>query len=234
MTLPLILFWIIIVSLFAVLAAYYCRRSNRPDAVIALYVTLVIFANITASKIVSFNLGFREFNAPVAVLIFSVTFLLLDIVNEKFGRKETQRMIFIALVCQIAVSLFSFLVVGAKPATFFNGQGAIETLLGNVPRIVVASLLAFYISENVDAYIFQWFRKLTNNKHLWLRNVLSGVPAMLLDSAIFITIAFYGGAFAILPLIVGQTVIKWIVAIIDIPFMYLARAVLGKEIQKTQ
>ena len=57
---------------------------------------------------------------------------------------------------------------------------------------------------------------------------------MLLDSAIFITIAFYGGAFAILPLIVGQTVIKWIVAIIDIPFMYLARAVLGKEIQKTQ
>jgi uncharacterized integral membrane protein (TIGR00697 family) len=228
MTLFLVLFWIVVVSLFAVLAAYYTKKSSRPDAVTALYVTLVIFANFTASKAVAFDLGFTTVFAPAAVLIFAVTFLLLDIVNEKFGRAETQRMIVIALFSQIAVSLFSFIIVRSTPAPFFTNQQAIETIFGSVPRIVVASLIAFYISENVDAYLFQWFKKLTHDKHLWMRNVFSGGPAMFLDSAIFITLAFYG-TLPILTLIIGQTVVKWIVAIIDIPFMYLSRYVMDKK-----
>lgn len=222
MTLALTIFWIIVVSSFTLLAAYYAKRANRPDAIIALYVTLVIFANLTAIKPVSFNLGFTSVFAPAAVLIFAVTFLLTDIVNEKFGRKETQKMILIALFCQIAVSLFSILVVKSKPAPFFTGQVAISTVLTGLPRVVIASLIAFYVSETADAYIFAWFKKLTSGKHLWMRNVLSSLPAMLLDSIIFISLAFYG-QMPLIPLILGQTAIKWLVGIIDVPFMYWAR-----------
>ncbi|MBI5023057.1 MAG: queuosine precursor transporter [Candidatus Magasanikbacteria bacterium] len=228
MTVSLAIFWIIIVSLFGVLGAWYARRYNRPDALIALYVTLVVFSNIAVSKTIAFDFGFIQFFAPATVLIFSVTFLLTDIVNERFGKKETERMILIALFSQIALICFSYLVLKARGAPFFQNQSAFEALLSNAPRIVIASLISFFISENVDAYLFHWFRTLTGGKHLWMRNVFSYIPAMLLDSVLFITLAFYG-VMPIIPLIIGLSAIKWFVGIVDIPFMYLSRAILNVE-----
>jgi uncharacterized integral membrane protein (TIGR00697 family) len=122
MSLTLTIFWIIIVSLTSVIGAYYVRRSNRPDAIIAFYVGLVGFSNIVASKTVEFDLIFKTVFAPAAALIFPVTFLLTDVVNEKFGRKETQRMIFIAFLSQIGLILLSQLVVRATPAPFFTNH----------------------------------------------------------------------------------------------------------------
>ncbi len=228
MTFALTLFWIVLISAFTVVGAYYAKRYGRPDALIGLYVTMVIFSNIVASKAVGFDLGFTTLFAPGAVLVFSVTFLLTDIVNERFGRRETQRMILIALVAQIALVLFSQMILRAQGAPFFQNQQAFEAPLGSVPRIVFASLVAFYISENVDAYIFQWFRKLTKGKHLWMRNVFSSLPAMTLDSVIVVLIAF-SGVLPVLPLIIGLSVTKWLVGIVDISFMYLSRAVMGKH-----
>jgi len=228
MTLPLAIFWIFIVSVFGLLGAWYARRYGRPDALIAFYVTLVIFSNIAVSKTIVFDLGFTELYAPAAVLIFSVTFLLTDIVNERFGKRETQRMILIALFAQIALVLFSYLVLKARGAPFFQNQPAFEALLGNVPRVVAASLIAFFVSENFDAQLFHWFKKLTGGRHLWMRNAFSSLPAMLLDSALFISLAFYG-VMPVVPLIIGLSVTKWLVGIVDIPFMYLSRAVIGKH-----
>ncbi len=90
MTLPLAILWIALISLVALGGAWYARKHERYDALLAIFVTLVIAANLIASKTVAFDLGFTVLYAPAAVLIFSVTFLLTDIVNEKFGRKETQ------------------------------------------------------------------------------------------------------------------------------------------------
>ncbi|MDO8495636.1 MAG: queuosine precursor transporter [bacterium] len=228
MPISLAIFWIIIISAFVLLGAWYARRHNRPDALTALYVTLVVFANIAASKTIAFDFGFTTFFTPAAVLIFSVTFLLTDIVNEKFGKKETQRMILIALFAQIALVLFSYLILKAPSAPFFQNQAAFEAVLGTVPRIVLASLIAFYVSENLDAHLFHWIKKLTGGKHLWMRNAFSSLPSMVVDSIIFVTIAFYG-LMPIMPLIIGLSVVKWLVGIIDIPFMYLSRAILGKQ-----
>jgi queuosine precursor transporter len=228
MSLALTFLWILIVSAFSVLGAWYARQYNRPDALIAFYVTFGAFANIAASKTIAFDLGFTTFFAPAAVLIFSVTFLLTDVVNERFGKAETQRMVGIAVIAQIALVLFSYLVLHAEGAPFFQNQAAFEAVFGAVPRLVLASLIAFYVSENVDVHLFHWLRQWTGGKHLWVRNALSSLPAMFLDSVLFVTIAFYG-VMPILPLIIGLTVIKWLVGIVDIPFMYLSRAVLGKS-----
>lgn len=227
MTLPIALIWAVLISVVAVGGAWYARKHERYDALLAVFVTLVIAANLIASKTVAFDLGFTTLFAPAAVLIFSVTFLLTDIVNEKFGRGEAQRMILLAFIAQVIFAAFMYLAISSKGAPFFLGQEAFETVLGSVPRIALAGWVAFLVSENLDAYLYSWFKKVTNGKHLWMRNVFSSLPAMFVDSVLFVTLAFYG-VMPILPLIIGLTVMKWLVGIVDIPFMYMSRAVLKK------
>lgn len=226
MSLGFVMFWVALVSLCAVGAAYFARRSGRPDALVALYVTLVIASNLVASKILEFDLWFTTLFAPGATLLFSVTFLLTDIVNERFGKAETQRMIWIAFFSQLAFLVFTYFALIATPAPFFMNQAAFETVLGAVPRIAAAGLITFLVSEMLDAYLYQWLRTKTRGRHLWMRNAFSSLPAMAIDSAMFVTLAFYGTT-SILPLIIGLTTVKWLVGIVDIPFMYLARAVMG-------
>ena len=228
MQLIIIIVWIILITAFSLFGAWYARRYNKPDALIGLYVAFILISNIIAYKIAEFDLGFYTFYAPAAVLVFSVTFLFTDIVNEKFGRKETHKMIFIAFFTQIAVAFFVILSIYLKPAPFWNEQEIFAKILGFTPRIMLASWIAFLISENTDAYLFSWFKKVTNGKHLWMRNAFSSIPSMALDSIIFVIIAFYGVS-SVLPLILGNIVLKWLVGVIDIPFMYLNRYIMYKR-----
>jgi len=221
----IILLWILGVSVFSLFGAWYVRKYKKPDALIGLYVAVVLISNIIAYKIVDYNFGFVSFTASAASIVFAITFLLTDIVNEKFGRKETQRMIFIAFISQIAVTFFVWLSLSLPSSQFFTDNDAFVRILGFAPRIMFASWIAFLISENADAYIFAWFKKKTNGKQLWMRNVFSSLPSMALDSIIFVSIAFYG-IVPLVPMITGVLVIKWIVGIIDIPFMYLSRRVM--------
>ena len=228
MSLTLLIFWIIGITSFTLLGSWYARKYNRADLLIGLYVTFVLVAQVLAAKISAFDLGFKTFFGPSGVLVFSLTYLFTDIVNEKFGRKETQKMILIAFVSQIAMVFFFWLGVKFPPAPFWAIQETWGQIFNLVPRITLASWVAFLITENFDAFVFSWFRKLTKGKHLWTRNAFSSIPALLLDSLIFIPIAFFG-VMPILPLIIGQTAVKWLVGLVNIPFMYLNKAILGKN-----
>src|SRR3989338_5850957 len=180
----LILLWIVLITFFSVFGSWYVRKYNRPDALVGLYAAFITISNVIAVKIAEFDLGFAKFYAPAATLVFAVTFLLTDIVNEKFGRKETHKMIFIAFITQVAVALFILLAIYLEPAPFFMDQDIFVKILGFAPRIMLASWIAFLISENADAYIFSWFKKLTKGKHLWMRNAFSSIPSMALDTLI--------------------------------------------------
>ncbi|PIR44003.1 hypothetical protein COV23_02175 [Candidatus Wolfebacteria bacterium CG10_big_fil_rev_8_21_14_0_10_31_9] len=227
MSLYLIVSWILGITSFTLLGSWYAKKYEKADLLIGLYVTFIIVAQILAVKISAFDLGFKTFFGPSGVLVFSVTYLLTDIVNEKFGRSETQRMILIAFVSQVAMLFFFWLGVKFSPAPFWQMQGSWEQIFNFVPRITFASWTAFLITENLDAYIFDWFKKLTNGKYLWSRNVFSSIPSLALDSIIFISLAF-GGVMPILPLIMGQTVLKWLVGLINIPFMYFNKWIFSK------
>jgi len=228
MDIIIIILWIILITSFSIVGSLYARRYNKPDALIGIYVCFVLLSNILAYKIASFNLGFTTFFATSASLIFPVTFLLTDIVNEKFGRKETQKMILIAFISQIASALFIWMSINMTPAPFWQDQEIFKKIIGFTPRIALAGWIAFFISENLDAYIFSFFKRITNGKYLWMRNVFSSIPAMALDTLIFVIIAF-AGVQPLLPLIIGVLAIKWLVGIINIPFMYLNRWVMNKE-----
>src|SRR3989338_7523061 len=168
MNLILLIFWIISVTSFTLLGSWYARKYNRADLLIGLYVTFILVAQVLATKISVFVLGFGTFFGPSGVIVFSLTYLMTDILNEKFGRKETQRMILIAFISQIAMVFFFWLGVKFPPAPFWTIQGTWEQIFNLVPRITIASWIAFLVTENFDAYVFSWFKILTKGKYLWM------------------------------------------------------------------
>jgi hypothetical protein len=210
------------ITSFTLLGAWYARRFERPDALIGLYVVFVALSQIVAAKVAKYDLGFVTVTAPAAVLIYSVTYLFTDIVNERFGRREVHKMILIAFVTQLAMVFFLWLGTELPPAPFWKDQKAWESIVGVVPRITVASWVAFLVSENLDAWVYDLFRRLTKGRHLWMRNAFSSVPALTIDTFLFISIAFWG-RMPMIPLIQGQLYTKWLVGLINIPFMYFNR-----------
>jgi queuosine precursor transporter len=214
--------WILLITAITFLGAWYVRRYNRPDALIALYVTFVILSQIIAAKIAQFDLGWWTVTAPAAALIYPVTYLFTDIVNEKFGRSETYRMVWIAFAANVALVFFLWLGTRLTPAPYWSGQASWETIFGLLPRITLASMVAFLISENMDAYVFSLFKKITKGKYLWIRSAFSSLPALTVDTFIFITIAFYG-QIPLGDLFVGQIATKYLVGLISVPFLYFNR-----------
>jgi len=210
------------ITSFTLLGAWYARRFERPDALIGLYVVFVALSQIVAAKVAKYDLGFVTVTAPAAVLIYSVTYLFTDIVNERFGRREVHKMILIAFVTQLAMVFFLWLGTELPPAPYWKDQKAWESIVGVVPRITVASWVAFLVSENLDAWVYDAFRRLTKGRHLWMRNAFSSIPALTIDTFLFISIAFWG-RLPMIPLIEGQLYTKWLVSLIDIPFMYFNR-----------
>lgn len=221
----IILIWLITLTFASIAIPWSIRRYRRSDLAIALYVLYLTLSQIIASKIAAFNLGFKIYYAPAAVLIFPFTFQITDIVNEAFGRLEVHRMIFIAFICQAIMTFFLWLGTIIPSAPFWNFQESWQNIISLVPRITLASWIAFLISENLDAILYAKIRELTKGKFLWIRNVFSDIPCLALDSVIFVSLAFYG-VIPIGSLIIGQIVLKWVIGVVDTPFMYLSRYIL--------
>jgi uncharacterized integral membrane protein (TIGR00697 family) len=221
----IIIIWLLTLIFASVVIPWYIRKYHRADLAIAFYILYLTLSQIIASKIATFNLGFTLFYAPAAVLIFPFTFQITDIVNEAFGRFEVHRMIFIGFVTQVVMTGFLWIATNLAPAPFWNFQESWYNIISLVPRITLASWIAFLVSENLDAFLYAKLKALTKGKHLWIRNVFSDIPSLGIDSIIFVTLAFYG-VMPVLPLIWGQLVLKWLVGILDTPFMYLSRWVL--------
>jgi uncharacterized integral membrane protein (TIGR00697 family) len=218
---------IVTIATFTLTGSWYARKYKRPDGLTALYVLYAALSQIMASKIATFDLGFAKFQAPAAVLVFSVTFLLTDIVNEEFGRKAVQRMIFLTLITQIGMVVFLQIGGHLPAAPFWHGQAAWDSLLGVVWRITIASWITFVVSENLDAWLFAFFRRRTNGKHLWMRNIFSTIPALTVDTVIFVTLAFAGSDIPLWTIMKGQFATKYLVGVLSIPFIYINRAVLN-------
>jgi queuosine precursor transporter len=181
---------------------------------IALYIACELIANITANKPISlFGLS-----APGGVFIYALTFTLIDLVNEHLGKAGARRVIYAAFAANILFALYSaFILVLPSPA-FFRGQEAFAQVLGSTPRIVAASLLAYIVSSLIDVEVFDaWKRKFGGYK--WARVLASNAVSTLIDSAIFVAAAF-AGVLPLLPLILGQYLIKMGITVVSVPLIY--------------
>lgn len=221
--------FVIFVIALVVACAYYVRVTGRIEGPFAAYVLLTTASQIMATKIANFDFIFVSVAAPAGVITIAATVLMTDLVNERFGRAEVHRMIFVTLVTQIAFAVFLY-VGGALPAaSFWQNQDAWNSLLGLVPRITIASWITFLVAENLDAWLYSRIRTATGEKHLWARNAISSLLSLTVDTVVFITLAFAGTGLPLLSLMIGQWVAKYVFTILAVPGMYLSRAVMNSS-----
>ena len=211
------------------------KTINNLNILNAMFCTLLILANILASKVVQLGI----FTIPAAVVAYPFTFLITDIIGELWGRKEANNTVKNGLICQIFALILTFCAVKLPVASFANNQNEFVAILGGSLRVTIASLIGYLCSQSWDVWIFHKIRDKYINKHnttaggRWIWNNASTMTSQIIDTAIFITIAFYGVVPNIWNMIFSQYVIKFIFAICDTPIFYLltGKAKTKKEIE---
>jgi uncharacterized integral membrane protein (TIGR00697 family) len=188
-----------------------------PTLLIALYVACELTANITAGRAVDF-LGFA---APGGVLIYALTFTLIDLINERLGKRGAQHVVLGTLIANAIFALYSMLVLALPVPSFFPNAEAFQTVLGATPRIVGASLAAYAVSSFLDVEIFSAWKEHIGG-YRWARVLISNAVSTGVDSAVFVTLAF-AGILPLLPLIIGQYLLKMGVTFISLPLIYATR-----------
>lgn len=185
-----------------------------------IFVGLLILANIVAVKL--FSIG-EWAVLPAAVIVYIFTYPLIDVIVEVYGKKEGRRTVQAGLIMQVLALIFIAITVHLPAAPFFKEQGAFETILNGSFRVIVASLISYAISQNLDVFVFNKLKNKHGEKKLWLRNNASTMLSQLLDTTIFITIAFAGTmpVAALGGLVLTQYVFKFLASIVNTPIVYL-------------
>lgn len=191
-----------------------------------LFATSIVIANVLAGKVVMIG----SFVIPAAVVMYAFSFLFTDIIHENYGKEEAKRTVQYGFIAQIFASIMIYLGMLLPVAPFATDtQAAYEILLGQNYRFVLASLAAYLVSQHVDVYIFSAIKKRTADRHKWLRNNVSTLTSQLLDTTIFITIAFIGTVPNIWIMILSQFVIKMALALLDTPVFYFLTKINGTK-----
>jgi len=185
---------------------------------IGLYIACELIANVTASKPV--QLGGMV--VPAAIFIYTLTFTLIDLINESLGKEGARKVILTAFLANLLLAAYVQLAVMLPPAAFYSGQEAFSGVLGSTSRIVFASLTAYLISSLIDAEIFSFWRARVQRLK-WTRVLVSNAISTWVDSVIFITLAFYG-TMPVWILIKGQYVIKMAITLLSLPLIYLVKS----------
>ncbi|MBO0962721.1 queuosine precursor transporter [Neobacillus sp. MM2021_6] len=184
-----------------------------------IFVGLLILANIVAVKL--FSIG--DFAMlPAAVIVYIFTYPLIDVIVEVYGKKEGRRAVQAGLITQILALIFITITIHLPAAPVFQDQKSFETILNGSFRVIIASLISYAVSQNLDVFVFNKLKGMHGQKKLWLRNNASTMLSQLIDTTIFITIAFYGTMpIAILgSLILTQYIFKFGAAILTTPLVY--------------
>jgi uncharacterized integral membrane protein (TIGR00697 family) len=185
---------------------------------IGLYIACELIANVTASKPI--QLG--GIVVPAAIFIYTLTFTLIDLINESLGKQGARKVILAAFIANLLLAAYAQLAVALPPAPFYSGQEAFARVLGSTPRIVFASLTAYLVSSLIDAEIFAFWRSRIKGLK-WTRVLVSNAISTWVDSVVFITFAFYG-TLPIWILIKGQYMIKMAITILSLPLIYSVRS----------
>lgn len=184
-----------------------------------LFVGLLILANIVAVKLVSIG----EFAIlPAAVVIYIFTYPIIDVIVEVYGKEQAKQTVRAGLITQVIALIFISITVALPSAAFWQGQASFETILNGSLRVIAASLISYFISQNLDVFVFDRLKKKHGTKKLWLRNNVSTMASQLVDTSIFITIAFVGTVptAVLLGMIATQYVVKFFATIATTPLVY--------------
>ncbi len=187
--------------------------------VVALFVTALIVANITAVKLI----GFFGLVLPAAVIIFPISYILGDVLTEVYGYRAARRVIWLGFFCNLLAVFAIYLGQILPAAPFWEAQEAYERILGYAPRLLAASFIAYLVGEFANAIVLAKMKVATNGRFLWSRTIGSTLVGQGLDSLVFIVLAFVGTipASALLAAVVTQWLVKSLYEALATPLTYL-------------
>ena len=200
------------------------EKTNKNLLILnGIFITSLLIANVVSAKIVTLG----GLVIPAAIVAYPLTFLMTDVIGEIWGKEQANETVKLGFICQLISLVLIGLAILLPVAPFADNQAEFKGIMAQSFRVVAASLVAYYCSQSWDVWVFHKIReKGTGNK--WLRNNLSTMTSQIIDTAIFITIAFIGSVPNIWVMIGSQYLIKVTYALLDtIPFYYLTR---GSEI----
>jgi hypothetical protein len=236
------IYWLISLTVVTWISATIIRQYPRHafTVLVGFYLVYLTAAQILAARIIEFDLGFIVLYSPASVFIYPFIAQVIDMINEVYGVTMTHTAILIAFMTQVILIILIALVNTLTPAPYFLYETAWQEIFGLSIRITVASWIAFLICSNIDAWIFDRLKKrfierekacrcrTMANPWIWLRSSASDAVNLMLDSVIFVTIAF-AGILPLAPLIIGQLITKTFIGFIDNPWFVWYKSMLKND-----
>lgn len=211
------LLWIITLIL-SFISILLCYRFLGKTGLLLWIVVATIISNIQTTKIVElFGL-----ETSLGNILYGSTFLATDIINYKYGLKESRKTITYGFLAMIIMTLFMTICLLYEPSINDFSHKSLSTIFTFNIRVTLASLSGFVISQFIDTWLFHKIQNKYNK--LWLSNNISTMICQLIDTVIFSIIAYYGifSSNVLIEIIISMYIFKFVVALLDTPFMYMA------------
>jgi uncharacterized integral membrane protein (TIGR00697 family) len=161
----------------------------------AAFVAILLLSNVLgAGKVAVVELPWGPWPFGAGILFFPISYVIGDVLTEVYGYARARRVIWVGTVAVVFTAFMAWVVVALPPAPEWRNQAAYEAVFGQVPRIVFASVIAFWAGEFVNAYVLARMKVMTGGRHLWARTIGSTVAGQGIDSLIFYPLAFWGAS----------------------------------------
>jgi len=173
-------------------------RNRYLDALQVAFVVVLLVSNLLAQKICSFGpytigpLHFGPFAVSGAILLFPITYIFGDVFTEVYGYGASRRAIWLGFFATALLYVAAAVTIALPADPHWHNQAAFSTVFGFVPRILAASLAAFWFGEFANSYTMARLKLITNGRWLWTRTVGSTVVGQAVDTALVIALTFGG------------------------------------------
>jgi len=164
------------------------RNLRFFDVIVGLFVSILLISNIASTKIVEI----WRFTFDGGTILFPLSYIFGDILTEVYGYRKSRKVIWIGFFCAVLMSLVLGVIGILKPAEGWENQDAYIKILGQTPRIVTASLIAYFAGEFSNSFILAKMKILTQGRWLFTRTIGSTIVGEGVDTIIFCFIAFFG------------------------------------------
>ena len=164
------------------------REFRYLDFLTSAFIVVLLISNLVAQKICAFG----DFRISGAQLLFPITYIFGDIFTEVYGYSASRRAIWNGFLACGLLAAMGMVTVALPSAPEWPNQKAFETVFSFVPRIVIASLIAFLCGEFANSYVMAKMKLITQGKYLWTRTVGSTVVGQAVDTCLVMVIGFWG------------------------------------------
>jgi len=227
----IILWFVMLLMNFGFILYFY--KAYGKNGLYAYIPITIILAQIQVNKAIEIG----GMSSTLGNIMFASSFLVTDILSEKYGLKAAAKGAKIGLLSNIVATILLQVSVAFEPSTADYSQVAMETLFGPLSRFTAVGLICYWMSQNIDIHLFEKLKKkFPENKYLWLRNNGSTMLSQFVDTALFTYLAFYlsfdflGFSYVgfydfqtCLEIFTTTYLMKIVIATFDTPFLYLAK-----------